>query len=260
MIYIAAALYSEGKPFIDGLGLKKTEENKIRIFSNDGFMLIITGVGILESAVSLSYALGRFLPSKNDVFINVGCCGGGRAGEMYVCNKITDAASGRDIYPDMIYDSGLEEKHLISYPKPQRDIPAGVLADTEGYGLCAAALGHFYAHRMFFFKISSDSGDYEGVTAGDIAGLVKKHSGFIADFAMSVHSAERDREFCFTERENAEIEGLGLTFANTLKVKRLLKYYKLRGGDVSALIGHCPSVSLKREEGELVERIRSIVL
>ncbi len=260
MIYIATALYPEAKPFIKGLGLKRADENKLQIFKNDDFILIITGTGTIDSAVSLSYALGRFLPSKNDVFVNVGCCGGGRVGELYVCNKITDFSSGRDVYPDMIYNSGREEMPLISYVRPKSEIPEGTLGDMEGYGLYVAASAHFYAHKMFFFKISSDVGEHKGVTAEFVAELVNKYWKDIAEFSERVYSEGAEAEFSFSEAEIKEIERLGLTHSNTLKVKNLLKYYKLGGGDALRLLKDCPTSSLKREEGELVEKIRNLVL
>ena len=51
MIYITAALYCEAMPFIRQLGLKKvTAETKYQLFSNEQFLLMVTGSGPVAAA------------------------------------------------------------------------------------------------------------------------------------------------------------------------------------------------------------------
>lgn len=58
MIYIFSAFYAEAKNIIDHYGLKKEkspEMVRFDVFANDSIRLVITGVGEINAAASISY-------------------------------------------------------------------------------------------------------------------------------------------------------------------------------------------------------------
>lgn len=258
MLYITTALYDEASPYIELLGLKKDVSfNKIRVYSNENAVLAVTGTGVLAAVSSLSYVLGRMQPSRGDVFLNVGICGGRGVTNTYVCRKLSLFGDERAYFcPDMIYMTGFDEAELVTYPKPIGEIPKGVLVDTEGYGLAFAASAFFSPHRMFFIKTVSDEGDHDRITHGYVRELMEKNAEKIAAFALSIPHEETLEEL--SADELCEIEKLRMSTTQTKMLKDCLYYYRLRGGDVLKLLRELPEVKTKQEGRETLDRIRRI--
>ena len=73
MITIVTALYSEAKPFIEALGLKKrSEEQQYQHFVSDAVELVITGGGYVPCLRNVSRHFALFPASEDSVIINVG--------------------------------------------------------------------------------------------------------------------------------------------------------------------------------------------
>lgn len=163
MIYIACALYAEAAPWIKALKLKKnTAASKFQIFEGEGACLVVTGTGVMNAAVALTYLCTMHMPGKNDIFMNIGVCGAdescGAVGSLYLLHKITGAASGRSYYPDILYAHPFLEGEVTSFFSVQEEIPEGQLADMEAEGLWYAASTFFAPDKMLFFKYISDFG------------------------------------------------------------------------------------------------------
>lgn len=94
MIYIACALYDEAVPWIKALKLKKnTAASKFQIFESEAAYLAVTGTGMMNAAVALTYLCTLHMPGKHDIFVNTGVCGAakecGAQGSLYLVHKIT---------------------------------------------------------------------------------------------------------------------------------------------------------------------------
>ncbi|HHV59972.1 MAG TPA: hypothetical protein GXX49_06745 [Clostridiaceae bacterium] len=108
MIYIVIALMAEAKPVVKYFSLKKDEDShKFLVYSSDEITLVISGTGMLSSAVATSFLAGRYVAdAESSPIINLGICGARKdyypTGTLISCNKITDNQTGRSFYPDLM--------------------------------------------------------------------------------------------------------------------------------------------------------------
>ena len=80
---------------------------------------------------------------------------------MYHVNKITEAATMRDFYPDMLLNTGLPEASLITGAKlytKQESGYAADLYDMEAAAIYQAASMFLGPHQMNFLRIVTDDG------------------------------------------------------------------------------------------------------
>ena len=107
MLFIVCALSCEAKPLISALSLRK--DNFAcpydTFFSTDSsVVLTVSGMGTVLAASATTYLLTRFgFSPEKDFLINFGSCAGKEPG-FHLINRITDEATGRSFYPDMLYD------------------------------------------------------------------------------------------------------------------------------------------------------------
>lgn len=176
MLYIVTALYEEAAPFIGFYALKKdTSCTHFDIYSGDTARLLVTRPGAIRAAVAVSAFLTMYPPSGQDCFLCVGVCACPDEklplGTMFFIRKITDHATGRTIYPELLFRTPCGEAELTTMPRVLTDLTmlpatdnsryssmfiAPQLYDMEAYSIYAAASTYFYTHRIFFFKIVSD--------------------------------------------------------------------------------------------------------
>ncbi|MEE1377573.1 MAG: hypothetical protein UF438_02500 [Oribacterium sp.] len=227
MIHIFTALYPEAKPLIQALSLKKraAQTHYQQFLSEEGDLsLTITGVGPLQAAAVTASVLTDYDAGAQDQLLSLGTAarltrneysernedpraqGAGsvtadaarkdisdeRAEEnacMYHIHRITDTATKRDFYPDMLLNTGLPEASLITGAKlltaqdtwaqvdAQRDkksrqgmtddavqdmladrLAAPLLYDMEAAAIYQAASMFLGPHQMNFLRIVTDDG------------------------------------------------------------------------------------------------------
>lgn len=166
MIHIFTALYPEAKPLIQALGLKKraaqTHYQQFRSEEGD-LSLTITGVGPMQAAAVTASVLTDFDAGASDQLLSLGTAAALTAcpASMYHVNKITDAATKRDFYPDMLLNTGLPEASLITGAKlytKQESGYAADLYDMEAAAVYQAASMFLGPHQMNFLRIVTDDG------------------------------------------------------------------------------------------------------
>ena len=166
MIHIFTALYPEAKPLIQALSLKKraTQTHYQQFLSEEGDLsLTITGVGPLQAAAVTASVLTDYDAGAQDQLLSLGT--GARLttcpASMYHVNKITEAATMRDFYPDMLLNTGLPEASLITGAKlytKQESGYAADLYDMEAAAIYQAASMFLGPHQMNFLRIVTDDG------------------------------------------------------------------------------------------------------
>ena len=182
MIYIFTALSFEAAPFLKLLDLKADESLPgMRVFKGGDVILTVTGTGPLKAASAASAVMAGSGFSTGDIVVNFGICAGRDPGGLYIVNKITDGASGRDYYPDMIYRTGLPERALITLSKPALSVEGDILYDMEAAGIFEAASLFTAPHRMIFLKLVSDSGSSGKISREYVADLIGQKEGEIAE-------------------------------------------------------------------------------
>ena len=227
MIHIFTSLYPEAKPLIQALSLKKraTQTHYQQFLSEEGDLsLTITGVGPMQAAAVTASVLTDYDAGAQDQLLSLGTAArltqcehsqrnedpraqaespvtaeaarkdisderAERTASMYHIHRITDAATKRDFYPDMLLNTGLPEASLITGAKlltaqdtwaqvdAQRDkksrqgttddavqgtladrLAAPLLYDMEAAAIYQAASMFLGPHQMNFLRIVTDDG------------------------------------------------------------------------------------------------------
>lgn len=166
MIHIFTALYPEAKPLIQALSLKKraTQTHYQQFLSEEGDLsLTITGVGPMQAAAVTASVLTDYDAGAQDQLLSLGTAARLTTcpASMYHVNKITEAATMRDFYPDMLLNTGLPEASLITGAKlytKQESGYAADLYDMEAAAIYQAASIFLGPHQMNFLRIVTDDG------------------------------------------------------------------------------------------------------
>lgn len=225
MIYVMMALYQEAHGLIRELELKKnTAYAPFEVFDNEsaGIRLVVTGVGEIAAAAATAAVCARDGADAADFLINIGCCAAANAGadsgcepadrdtdsgygaayaaqigDLYVCHKITEQATGKTFYPDILYRHPWKERELVTGMQPlQRAAAHGALYDMEAAAVYQAGIRFFSPDRMSFLKVVSDSGvaGQERMTAETLAGLLEQHVKAVAAFLANLWKAADEEE------------------------------------------------------------------
>ncbi len=168
---IVVALHLEARPLIHALGLKKDSTSpKIPLYRCDGVRLVVCGTGKLKAAVGTTYALTREAEPQKTIAVNFGFCGSAdpriATGSLFMINKITDAATNRSFFPDILLKHGLPESALTTHDRPliraENEAHAGrrtgerKLVDMEGSGFFTAAATFLGPEHIICLKLVSD--------------------------------------------------------------------------------------------------------
>lgn len=225
MIYVVTALYQEAHGFIRELELKKnTAYAPFEVFDNEsaGIRLVVTGVGEIAAAAATAAVCARDGADASDFLINIGCCAAANAGadsgcetvdsgmdsgsravnaaqigDLYVCHKITEQATGKTFYPDILYRHPWKERELVTGMQPlQRAAAHGALYDMEAAAVYQAGIRFFSPDRMFFLKVVSDFGiaGQERMAAEALTGLLEQYVKEVAAFLTNLREAADEEE------------------------------------------------------------------
>ena len=219
MIYVMMALYQEAHGLIRELKLKKnTAYAPFEVFDNEsaGIRLVVTGVGEIAAAAATAAVCARDGADTADFLVNIGCCAAGgcepadrdmdsgygaahaaQTGDLYVCHKITEQATGKTFYPDILYRHPWKERELVTGMQPlQRAAAHGALYDMEAAAVYQAGIRFFSPDRMLFLKVVSDFGvaGQERMTAETLTGLLEQHVKEIAAFLANLREAADEEE------------------------------------------------------------------
>ena len=225
MIYVVTALYQEAHGFIRELELKKnTAYAPFEVFDNEnaGIRLVVTGVGEIAAAAVVAAVCAQDGADAADFLINIGCCAAANAGadsgcetvdsgmdsgygaahaaqigDLYVCHKITEQATGKTFYPDILYRHPWKERELVTGMQPlQRAAAHGALYDMEAAAVYQAGIRFFSPDRMLFLKVVSDFGiaGQERMTAEALTGLLEQHGQEVVAFLTNLREAADEEE------------------------------------------------------------------
>lgn len=253
MVYVFCAFYGECSGLIKHYNLKKRQTDKyyrFDVFENENqpVRIILTGQGSVMAAAALSGAASFFGIKAEDAIINVGTCAGNyEPGQVFICNKITEEATGRTFYPDMILRSGMPERELVTAPVvirksiheyANKDSYNMVLYDMEAAAIYQAANLYVGPHRMGFVKVVSDNGDIEGLTPDFIKKLmaeaVDEIASYVDMFVADTHDMCRAEES--TQFTNQLCKDLHCSKVMENQVRQLIKYLSLEGTDYMTYI------------------------
>lgn len=223
MLYIFSALYCEAQAIIKYFHLEKeTQSVHFQEFYNEslGIRLTVTGVGEIAAAVSVGSICAAHRPGREDMLLNIGTCAHRtKRGEIYLCNKIIEQATGKTFYPDVLYRHDFCEEAVVTgmlawNDKKDNPMMADAGCDANIYDMEAAAIyqagSYFFGpHQMAFLKVASDSGGAEGVCEKQVRQLMEEHQNMIFSFIeqlLVISHGKESKKLC--RNEEAVIERL----------------------------------------------------
>ena len=135
--------------FIYEDNLKKIDA-PFEIFANDEIIVIISGIGKINSAIATTYLLSK---EKIDFIINFGIAGSKNRdiGEIFLINKINNK-----LFPDILYPHPFNESEIVCSDEvvTKGDYP---LVDMESEGFFRSATKFLPLENIFIIKIVSDN-------------------------------------------------------------------------------------------------------
>ena len=255
MITFITALYPEAKELIHKLNLKRRpEETLYQLFTGEDIRLVITGAGMISAAAVAARHFTKYPASARDLVVNLGMAGyapgvsgTARIGELFLVSRITEQATGRTFYPDLLYKNPFRLLPLTTVPTVCTDYSTFVdesLFDMEASSLYQTLLPHVSTNRMIFLKIISDLPGTppvpEALTAET---LFTPHLDTILSFVHGLHKhlniTAFDKPVLTTEEQtlsDAIKTGLPMTEAMSRDYTRLLFYAKLANKPLAALL------------------------
>lgn len=262
MIYLAVAMGSEAKPIISHFNLKRDNSiKKLQVFKNEKITLIITGTGILKSAISLTHILSKVEINKNDFIFNIGICGSSKAfkiGEIIICNKVVNSVSKKCWYPDMIFSHPFIEGSLESFEVSVHsdELVSTDCVDMEGAGIAEAGSLFFETSQIQFLKIVSDYLD-NNVKKENIEKLISESLLKIEKWINKVESSIKYVNIGLTEQELGEIRNFSnkFKFSQTMfnRIRELLNYFKIKGGKIEEILEDFVNCEVKdKKEGKKI--------
>ena len=254
MIYIFTALYCEASLFIRHFQLKKNPDNtRFLEFYNEtaGIRLTVTGVGEIAAAAAVSSVCTANRPMKDDIILNIGTCARMKGNDgIFLCNKITEQATGKTFYPDILYRHDFCEEAIVTGMKPwngDENIPTAY-PDSMLYDMEAAAVyqaGSYFCgpHQMLFLKIVSDRGTAKAVSKEQVEHLMEACQEPLCAFVkllreITSESMYREKGLC------SGLETWTLKLCSDLHCSKVMsdslrqhiRYFALSGADVVSVI------------------------
>ena len=303
MIYVVTALYQEAHGLIRELELKKnTAYAPFEVFDNESasIRLVVTGVGEIAAAAATAAVCARDGADAAEFLVNIGCCaaaesadsgcepadrdmdsGYGAAhaaqiGDLYMCHKITEQATGKTFYPDILYRHPWKERELVTGMQPlQRAAAHGALYDMEAAAVYQAGIRFFSPDRMLFLKVVSDFGiaGQERMTAEALTGLLEQHVREVAAFLTNLREAADEEETLrndgILQEDEAVLERLfaALHCSQTMRAsaRQYITYAALTGYDWKAELEEWYARGLlpckDRREGKVrLEELKQVLL
>lgn len=281
MILFITAITPEANAVLAEFPMKKKDFTFPFYESGDGALrLLVTGPGKLNAAMAVSAYLTRYSASHRDVFCNLGICGGSdrtTIGEGYLCAALTEASTGKALYPEL-YTHPFAEARLATtdvpvtdsaaFPEPEGNLP--LLFDMEAYGVATALYHSVLPSHCFFYKVVSDLSDGNFPSADEVTGLLRPHLQCLLSFLSEQEehlvsgAAKRSDRTCSISSLTKELtEGLPFSVTMERKLTELITYgysVGLTGQDfLNALPEHIDTPHKKREALALLQALEAFV-
>ncbi len=197
---IVVALPAEARPFISFYSLKKSSQRHpfpIYFNADKTIYLIVSGIGKVKSAAAVVY----LNDVANACYLNVGIagCGGQAVGELFLVNKIIDAATQRAFFPSASLMLGHGRLSLTTYDQPQTSYVDEGMVDMEGAGFFEAASLLVSQEQCQVIKVISDNVEHsiESISKDFVESLLVDK---IADIDLVVQQllslSEKELGFC----------------------------------------------------------------
>ena len=163
---IITALQDEAKPIIEFYNLsRESKQSDLKVYANNDFSLLITGVGRKKVIDTLPIYLERIY-NPNNLLINIGIAGGNphssKIGNMYYIDKLSSEFSNNKYSFPVIDKIGIDKISLITVEKNINNNDNNIykeLVDMEAAVITEIAMKYFDLSKIKILKIVSDHMD-----------------------------------------------------------------------------------------------------
>ncbi len=226
MLYFIIAHSAEAQPVIQHFKMQRVYKFSYTMFEADNVRLIICNAGIDNAMMATSVLLAHYIPTNNDLLINIGICGApGEIGTMLLVHKITH--NHHSYFPDILFKHDLQEISLKTVDMPSANISDNAV-DMEAYGIYKAASRFFKAHQMIFLKIISDNFQPESITKETAKKLISSKTAIMQNtINQALNVFKKDDILSSQEIELIKIIAKKLTKTQNDALLDACRYYKL---------------------------------
>ena len=285
MITLFTALYPEAKELITKLNLKKQPaETHYQLFESEQYRLVITGAGMISAATAAARHFANYpADSRQDIVINLGIAGlvpgkhtQAGIGDLFLVSKITEQATDRTFYPDLLYRHSFSLMPVTTTPvvcKDPSDFPEETLLDMEASALYQALSPHFFPDRMLFFKVVSDIPGKVQENPIQPEQLLAPHLDNMLAFLEKLQNFLKETAFtgpALTDAEQALSDTLTaqlpMTEAMSRDYRRLLSFAKLADKPLTGLLQQFLNslegltIRGKKQAMPYLEQLRELIL
>ncbi len=175
MIVIVTATFSEAKALIEHFRLIQTQKKPFSIYKNSKILLIISGIGKINSAIATTYIFTTYKDIEN--IINFGICGSSdkekKIGSLYNIKSVVDKDSDKKF---ILCKNG---EVLWCCTKPiTTHISEKILVDMESSGFLRATKYFINKEKVGIYKIVSDYLDIKEKFKEDVLKIIMEKSIF----------------------------------------------------------------------------------
>lgn len=234
MILFVTAFHAEAKALIDAWSLKRECDAPFPSYFADGYALVVGGMGKIAAAGALGYWIGRF--GAPAMVVNVGIAAVTDAsvpvGSAFLAESVTDYATGRTFYPDLLFASPFATLPLETRDTPliASDDPAKRLIDMEGSALLGIGAKFLPPHALMFLKIVSDYGSDAVPAKETVEGWIAPHVRNLREMLNGIQT--KLDPFAF---ERSLLERLSaclrLTQTQRVHMRTMIRYARFSGLD-----------------------------
>lgn len=160
---IITALRDEASPIIDFYNLSRdTKQSDLKVYANNKYSLLITGVGREKVSDTLPIYLKRIY-NPDSILINIGIAGGNphstKIGNMYYIEKLTSEFSNNEYSFPVIDKINIDKIGLITVEKNINKNDNNIykeLVDMEAAEITDIAIKYCDITKIIILKIVSD--------------------------------------------------------------------------------------------------------
>ena len=182
-MYIHTALYSEAKPIIEFYKLKEVNDRYFKIYRNEKYILIISGIGKILSAAALSHLFTRF-ENFSDKLISIGIAGSTKnlpIAEIVNVSKIVDKDNDAVFFLDKIDKFKNLSVTTSSKPLYSAKTDLGDMEASAVYKICK-----IYNKKCKILKVVSDYFEPQDVDIENVYKLISININKIA-YVLSIN-------------------------------------------------------------------------
>ncbi len=159
MFYIVVALKPEAQAFVDKYKLKKSKLGDFTLFSNDSMMLIVSGIGVDNSAQATQTLINHYDITDDDTYLNIGICG---ANKKYAIGSLLEI--GNLSYNQKIKSLNSKSKKILTCLDIESSDDTYEIVDMESFGFYDAVIHSPAIKNYHVLKVVSDHFEPSKVT------------------------------------------------------------------------------------------------